>query len=130
MSTLKIAVLDSSAIIALLRKEPGADEVRKWLKRSFVSSVTIAEVMCVARRRGIPAEAERWAIKQLGLNCVGFDNTQAEVVASIYSATERKSIGLGDRACMALAIALGVPVITSDREWAECGLELDVRLFR
>lgn len=37
------AVLDASALIALLRKEPGAEKVAAVLTRSCISSVNLAE---------------------------------------------------------------------------------------
>jgi PIN domain nuclease of toxin-antitoxin system len=37
---------------------------------------------------------------------------------------------LGDRACLALALRLGLPVMTADRIWGKVTLGVDVQLIR
>ena len=46
----------------------------------------------------------------------------AIAAATLYSATKEFGSGLGDRTCMALAIAEGLPVLTADQEWAKIKL--------
>jgi ribonuclease VapC len=43
-------------------------------------------------------------------------------------ATRRLGLGLGDRACLALAKAAGAVALTMDRQWAkaEAGVEIEV----
>ena len=43
----------------------------------------------------------------------------AIAAAKLYPATKEFGSGIGDRTCMALAIAEGLPVLTADREWAK-----------
>jgi PIN domain nuclease of toxin-antitoxin system len=39
-------------------------------------------------------------------------------------------LSLADRACLALAKRLGVPVVTTDRDWTETKADVEVRLIR
>jgi ribonuclease VapC len=39
-------------------------------------------------------------------------------------------LSLGDRACLALAILLRLPIYTSDRVWKKLALGVEIRLLR
>jgi ribonuclease VapC len=54
----------------------------------------------------------------------------ALTIADIRATTGRRDISLGDRACLALALRLGLPVLTSDGSWAELGLDVAVQPIR
>jgi ribonuclease VapC len=59
-----------------------------------------------------------------------FDADQAVEVGGLEPALRGRGISLGDRACLMLARARGLPVLTGDRKWAELDLGVEVRLFR
>jgi PIN domain nuclease of toxin-antitoxin system len=48
----------------------------------------------------------------------------------LASKTRRRNISLADRACLSLAMELGMPVLTGDRAWRDLDLGVEVRLFR
>ena len=50
---MKPFVADTSAIIAYLNFEPGADEVRKVLPRIRSTTVNVAEIVAVVSRHGV-----------------------------------------------------------------------------
>ena len=50
------AVLDASAVLALLHGEPGADRVASALERACISAVNLAEVLGRLRRAGVGRE--------------------------------------------------------------------------
>ncbi|MGB6548793.1 MAG: PIN domain-containing protein, partial [Xanthobacteraceae bacterium] len=53
------AVLDSSAILAILNNEPGADAVEEMLDDALVSTVNYAEVVAkLVERGGTSAQAQ------------------------------------------------------------------------
>ena len=45
------------------------------------------------------------------------DTDAAFAAAALHEQTKAFGRGLGDRSCLALAIQLGVPALTADREW-------------
>jgi uncharacterized protein with PIN domain len=58
-------VLDSSAVLAALRKEAGADVVRDLLSDARVSAVNLAEIVAVLARSN-EAERVREIIREVG----------------------------------------------------------------
>ncbi|MBM2575371.1 type II toxin-antitoxin system VapC family toxin [Jannaschia sp. Os4] len=127
------AVLDTSALIAFVFEEPGTDEVETWLdKGAAASSVVLQELLTRLLREGFDRGDADEAVENLGLSL--FDHTPelAAAAANLYPVTRRFGLSHGDRSCLALAAALGVPAVTADREWASVGIELgaSVELIR
>jgi ribonuclease VapC len=114
-------VADSSALLAALNNEPGGDRVRDHLSDMLISAVNLAEVVTKLVERGVRHEfIDRW-IESTPLSVVAHDCEQAVATGKLRSATRDKGLSLGDRACLALAIAEDVPAITADQAWR--GLE-------
>ena len=111
-------VFDASAILALLRDEPGADVVAQYIGDGLISSVNFQEVIKGLLRREVPIDAALAMLDALHLDVRPHGRDDAIAAATLYSATKEFGSGLGDRTCMALAIAEGLPVLTADREWA------------
>ncbi len=123
-------VLDASAIIALLDDEPGADIVRSVIFNAVISTVTLAEAYSILSKRGhdgIAALSEiRFAIDQL----IPFTEDQAETAGALRGPTKHAGLSLGDRACIALGISLGVDLYTADCVWATLNLPCTIKLIR
>ena len=124
-------VFDASALLALLRNEPGAEVVATYIGNGLISAVNLQEVVKGLLRRGAPLDAARGMLDALHLDVRPHSRADAFSAAALYSATEQFGSGLGDRSCMALAIAEGLPALTADREWAQIKLDgLKVILVR
>ena len=108
------AVLDASALIALLADEPGADEVSGLVTGSLMSAVNLAEVLQWGIRRGEVIDTLPSALQRSGLRFVDFDPEQAVEAATLWSAGRSVGLSLGDRACLGLARKLGLPAITAE----------------
>lgn len=130
MSESEIVVLDTSALIALIDSEAGADVVRNVISRAVVSSVSWAEAHSVLSFRGIDSVTAlrniRFALQQV----FPFTETQAEIAGVLRSSTQKAGLSLGDRACLALGLALNAPVYTADKAWKTINVRCDVRLIR
>jgi ribonuclease VapC len=119
-------VLDASAVLALLRKEPGHEEVAQRLEGSVISTVNWSEVL----GRGGNVDAElRPSLEALGLSIVAFTIADAVKAGEMWRVCSPLGIGLADRACLALGERLGVEVVTADRRWADLDFA-NVRLIR
>ena len=123
-------VLDSSAVLAVIRNEPGADCVLPATPGGLLSAVNLSEVYYKALDHGADIERVRLAIRDLKLVIVPFADEHALIAASIRRETLRRGISFADRACLALGIATELPVITGDRTWLELGVGARVRMFR
>lgn len=124
------AVLDASAILALLHDEAGADAVGKLLDRAAVSAVNVAEVGARLVDSGMPPPLAGEAIRALGLEVVPFDAELAQASTTLRQGTRALGLSLGDRACLALAQKRGVPAVTADRAWQKLGAPVQVTLIR
>lgn len=111
-------VFDASAILALLRDEPGANIVARYIGDGLISGVNLQEVIKSLLRREVPIDAALAMLDAFHLDVRPHGRDDAVAAARLYPATKEFGSGLGDRTCMALAIAEGLPVLTADREWA------------
>jgi ribonuclease VapC len=126
-----VVVLDASAILALLRNEPGADIVEGVIGAGVISAVNLHEVWKELLSSGIPAEIAREIADELRFEVRAHDSEAAWRAAQLHEATRSAGSGLGDRACMALAISEGVPALTADKAWKKVKVEgLTVELIR
>ena len=112
-------VLDASAILAALFREPGGDVVEAHYERGIVSSVNLSEVAAKLSDRGMPGDEARELLSGLGLAVRPFDEELAYLAGALRDATRSSGLSLGDRACLALGLAEAVPVVTVDTKWAE-----------
>ncbi len=111
------AVLDASAVLALIRDEPGADKVEVHVGRAAISAVNLQEVVKELLLSGLGEPTIRELLDELRLDVRAHDIDAAYAAAALHAQTREFGRGLGDRSCLALAIQLNVPAITADREW-------------
>jgi PIN domain nuclease of toxin-antitoxin system len=124
------AVLDSSALLALLNSEPGADIVISALEGALISTVNYAEVIAKLVERGATPERARAAIAAIDIGIADFDRALAERTGALRALTKQLGLSLGDRACIALAERERVPALTSDRRWAGVNCEAEIQMIR
>ena len=124
------AVLDASAILAVLNNEAGADIVASVLEDSIVSAVNYAEVVSKLVERGASVETVRTALTSIDVRVIDFDMALAQRTGALRAETRRLGFSLADRACLALAEREGAPAYTSDRAWIDAVTGIDVRAIR
>jgi PIN domain nuclease of toxin-antitoxin system len=123
-------VLDASAILALLNKETGSEEVLKFIGKAAMSTVNLSEVIAKLADAGIPEEDIRQIISHLNLEVIDFNQEQALKSGILRPITKSIGLSFGDRACLALGIILNQPVLTTDRLWVSINVGVEVRLLR
>jgi len=124
------AVFDSSALLAFLLNETGADVVRPALGDSEISSINYSEVVERGKAKGLDTSSLRGRLASYGLTVVPFTADDAEATAALWAATQAYGLSLADRSCLAFALARQVPVYTADRPWSRVNVGVDVRMIR
>jgi ribonuclease VapC len=126
------AVLDASAVIALIMREPGAEAVEAVIASSSMTTVNLSEAVGYFARNGASETEIREWIGALELEIVPLDTELAYSAGFLLPATRRAELSLGDRACLALAIRLGVRVLTTDRAWPRiaAAAQVEIELIR
>ena len=120
------AVLDATAILAILVGEPGSERLLPLLRNAAVSAVSLSEVYGYLLRRGVKSDLAWKNLQDLGIEICAFDAQQARTAAELPG----PALPLGDRACLALAIERQATVYTTDEAWKELDLEVDVQVVR
>lgn len=120
------AVLDASALIALLWEEPGAEAVAPLLGRAVISTVNMSEVLQRYRAVGVNPDGKLEDIAALGIEIEPFDREHAEIAASLWKPTRTAGLSLADRACIALASQTGLAAHTADSAWSRIDLGIEV----
>lgn len=123
-------VLDSSAVLAVIFEEPGAENVYPILERASISAVNLSEVVTKLVEREGTDEDISADLNDLKLNVVSFESDQAVTAGLLRRTTRVRGLSFGDRACLALAAAEQATVVTTDRAWAELDLPVPVLLLR
>ena len=119
-------VIDASAAIAYLLNESGGDIVSAYLATGLISAVNLTEVVTGLVRKGHDPMRAHY----LGYRVIDHDIDLADRAGRLWPHTVHLGLSLGDRACLALALREGLPVLTGDRLWLGLTIGVDVRLFR
>ena len=124
-------VLDASALLAVLNREPGAERLTPQLLSGATSStVNLAEVQGKLVSRGIKPDEAWEAVLSPIREAAVFTGEQAKIAGSLIVQTSSLGLSLGDRACLALGIALKAPIYTADRSWKKLKVGVRIHLVR
>ena len=118
-------ILDASALLAVLNKENGYTEVEGLLATAAMSTVNLSEVAAKLMDKGAQGQMVRTILDGLGVVLGPFDGA-----GELRKLTARAGLSLGDRACLATAQKMKLPVYTADRVWTDLSLDLEVFCIR
>jgi len=124
-------VLDASALLAILNQEPGAERMTpELLSAAATSTVNLAEVHGKLVGRGLNAD-EAWEATLSPIReTVAFTSDHARLTGDLAVQTRALGLSLGDRACLALGLALKAPVYTADRSWKKLKISVRIHVIR
>jgi ribonuclease VapC len=97
---------------------------------AFISALNAAGVQVKLVKLGIYPTAAWEAVLGSVREVIAFDAKQAEVAGNLISLTSALDLSLGDRACLALARILQLPVYTADRAWRELSAGVEINVIR
>lgn len=127
------SVLDASALLAYLRREPGWEQVLEaFTGTTTMTTVNFGEVAGWLMRNGADAATVRALRTGLVFPLTPIDDDLAIRAALLEPLTHLKGLGIGDRLCLALAARSGAVALTVDAAWQEIAgvAGVEVRLIR
>lgn len=130
MSADRGCVLDASALLAFLHGESGRADVERRLEGAVMSAVNWSEVLQKSLARGVETEGLREDLEALGTSIAPFTVEDAEAAARLWLNTRPFGLSIGDRACLTLALRLGLPALTADRSWKDLRAGAKIKLVR
>jgi PIN domain nuclease of toxin-antitoxin system len=124
-------VLDASAILAIVFQERGGEKLTaEILQDAVISTVNLTEVQSKLIKKGyLPEEAWEDAFSLIN-SAEPFTNEQARIAGDLITKTEKYGLSLGDRSCLALAMALKAPVYTTEQAWRNLKLGVPIHVIR
>jgi PIN domain nuclease of toxin-antitoxin system len=123
-------VLDASALLAVLRAEPGAERVEARLEGACIGAVNLSEVVAKLIEDGVPEAEIRRAIGRLELDVHAFGQQDAYAAGILRPSTRALELSFGGRACLALAQNLHAPALTANTSWARLDLGIAIEVIR
>ena len=125
-----VIVLDASALLVLLLKESGHEQVAAHLGSAIISTVNLSEVLARLTKNGIEPAEGSVLVSELGLGIIAFDERHAIVAAGLREKGRLRGLSFADCACMALALDQALPVLTADRIWKSAGAGIAINFVR
>jgi len=124
-------VLDASAMLAWIQHERGEEKLTdEILDRAVASTVNLAEAQSKLVKKGRDSDEAWEEILSLVQAEEPITSDQAKIAGDLIANTEKYGLSLGDRSCLALAIALNAPVYTTEQLWKNLKLGVPVHVIR
>ena len=117
-------VVDTSALIAVLQSETGAERIEEILVTEdlvFISAVTLTEALIVALQKNLRLELEEFLVR-INVEIIPLDGTDHETVVNAYSLWGKginpARLNFGDCFAYALAKARALPLLHVGNDFA------------
>lgn len=125
-------VLDASAVLAYLQEEEGCTQVEKILSEgeAIISSANYAEVVTKLIDINMRESEIRVVLENLEMTINPVDESQAWYTGILRQKTKQYGLSLGDRACIALAESLNLPILTTDKQWDNVDTTIKITQLR
>ena len=123
-------VLDASALLAFLFREPGHEIAARYLAESCLSTVNLSEVLGRFARDGHDITQVRQQIAASPIKIIPFSTSTAVITAELLPVTKPLGLSLADHACLALAIERKLPALTADQVWLELDIDVEIIAIR
>ena len=117
-------------LLAVIMREPGAATGYARMQGATISSVNLAETLSRAVDLLGDTNVVSRLLRERLVTVEPFTRDDAYAVAAMRPATRQRGLSVGDRACLALALRLGLPALTADRVWTQVNVGVTVELLR
>ncbi|MCR9258167.1 MAG: PIN domain-containing protein [Pseudomonadaceae bacterium] len=118
------ALLDASALLALLYEETGSDQVRSAVVAgAAMSAVNAAEVAARLHSDNWTGEEVAAVFDTLNIEVLPLDTKTALLSGQYRPGTQALGLSLGVRVCLAVAYLYKLPALTADKAWLRLNVE-------
>jgi ribonuclease VapC len=121
-------VLDASALLAWLKREPGSRVVRDFLTGGLISAVNWSEVVQKSQEDGRSPSRVQAIVDSVGLTIEPATRGDAVLASRFWE--PGSPLSLADRFCLALAYRFDLPAVTADRAWEAIDVGMEIVLIR
>jgi ribonuclease VapC len=128
LTAVRKIVLDTSALLMVLGREPGSEPVEPLLSQAVMSAVNLAEVTAVLSRRGLSSTSVLADIHKIVTEIRPFDAEQARLTVALDEKTKGE-LSLAACACLALGVSTGYAVFTAVPAWADLNLGVQIEVL-
>ena len=123
-------LLDASALLAVLFREPGAGMVTRIIDDCAIHSVNLAETVRKMLKTGVPVAEAEAILDDLDLEVnSSLARNEALAVGRLLFEARDHGLSLGDCVCLSVAAQTGQTVVTADRSWSEIA-QLKVKVLQ
>ncbi|HEY6986783.1 MAG TPA: type II toxin-antitoxin system VapC family toxin [Bryobacteraceae bacterium] len=123
-------ILDSSALLAAILGEPGANRVLEIVDRAAISAVNLFEVFGKLIQKGVPAERVKDRLTSFAVPTISWSEDDVWASADFVTVAWTHGFSLADRVCLQLAYRYHAQAVTTDREWTKLSSKQKILLIR
>lgn len=128
---MSLYLLDSSALLAVFRKEKGHEFVEHLLGDCCIHALHVSEVARKLLSLGFNSVDTRTMIEDIQIPVLSELNVDEAILAATYSETWKHiGLSLADRICLSISRLTGLEVITADQRWGDVKHETRILLLR
>lgn len=124
------AVLDASALLAVLHGERGFEAAVPYLHGGLVSAVNYSEVLKKMLERGSELSLTRLHLSRFNLQIIPFAEAEAVRAAEIWPQCKPYGLSSADRACLALGLLHKAIVVTADQRMQDADVDVELVMIR
>ena len=121
-------LLDASAVLAWLQKEPGGAGVKRLLDGGLITAANWSEVLQKVCQHGGDPDEVSLLLRALGLDVTDVTRADGERAAQLWDRSN--PLSLADRLCLAAAHRLGRPAVTAESRWTDLDSGVEVQVIR
>ncbi|WP_341748898.1 type II toxin-antitoxin system VapC family toxin [Candidatus Tisiphia endosymbiont of Sialis lutaria] len=122
-------LLDTSAIIALLKKEPGYKILEDVIASSSIASINLSELVSVLTRSNIAENEIDIIVADIVPEIIPFCENIAIKTGKLSRLTKDYGLSLGDRACIATGCYYNMEIYTTDKIWLKVADNITTKII-
>lgn len=123
-------IIDASAVLAYLFKEPGADIIERYIKDGLaITTVNLTEVILKLKTLPISQAETISSLSNLGMETIDYNQSLMRATAQL-DWPRRPYLALADKICLGAGNYFKYPVITADKLWTKHDLPIKIHLIR